>query len=128
MTKTNKIIYWIATGLVAFGMTGSGISGLLQVEGMVAIITKLGYPTYLLYILGIWKILAAIAIIVPKYPLIKEWAYAGLFFVMTGATISHILNGDTFMDILPSLMQTIFIATSWYFRPADRKLSYMSVN
>ncbi|MEO6732902.1 MAG: DoxX family protein [Ferruginibacter sp.] len=127
MTKRNKIIYWIATGLLAFGMLGSGLAQVFHAKGMVDLVVPLGYPLYFMYIIGTWKILAVIAILIPGFKLVKEWAYAGLFFVMTGALISHLATGDYgIQQIIGPIMQTIFIILSWYFRPADRKI--ISVN
>jgi uncharacterized membrane protein YphA (DoxX/SURF4 family) len=129
MTKTNKIIYWIATLWLALGMLSTGILQLfkMQAEGAVAPpgvygITKLGYPIYFLTILGIWKILGVAALLVPKFPLLKEWAYAGFFFVMSGAVFSHIAAGDPVKEIFPSSLLLILTVISWYFRPADRKI------
>jgi uncharacterized membrane protein YphA (DoxX/SURF4 family) len=85
-------------------------------------ITHLGYPIYFLTILGIWKILGVVAVLIPKFPLLKEWAYAGFFFVMTGAIFSHIASGDPMKEIFPSLLLLILTVVSWYFRPADRKI------
>lgn len=127
MEKRNKIIYWLATALLAFGMLGSGLAQIFQAKDMIALIIPLGYPLYFLYIIGTWKILAVIAILVPRFKLVKEWAYAGLFFVMTGALISHLAVGDNGIQaIIGPLMQTIFIILSWYFRPADRKISELN--
>ncbi len=122
MTKGNKIIYWTATGLLSVGMLGSGISQVLHVKEMDELITHVGYPLYFMYIIGVWKILGVIAIVIPKFKLVKEWAYAGFFFLMTGALVSHLLIGDDGKAIYGPLFQTIFIILSWYFRPADRKL------
>jgi hypothetical protein len=72
---------------------------------------------------GLWKILGVIAILIPKYPLLKEWAYAGFFFLMTGALISHLFMGEGGNAIFGPLFQTIFVFASWYFRPANRKLN-----
>lgn len=124
MKKRNKIIYWIATGFLALGMLAGGIQQLLQIGGYVAIVSQLGYPIYLLSILGAWKILGVIVILLPKYPLIKEWAYAGFFFAMSGAAVSHILMGQAFIEALPSLILLSMTILSWYFRPADKKLTY----
>lgn len=123
MTKTNKIIYWISTALLSFGMLGSGISQLLHVKEMNELITHVGYPLYLMNIIGVWKILGVIVILIPKFKLLKEWAYAGFFFLMTGALVSHLFMGDSGKAIFGPLFQTIFIILSWYFRPADRKLA-----
>jgi uncharacterized membrane protein len=122
MEKRKLIIYWVTTGLLAFGMLGSGIAQVFRAKGMVDIIVHLGYPLYFLSILGIWKILGVIAILIPRFKLVKEWAYAGFFFAMTGALISHLISGDGGKGIIGPFMQTVFIILSWYLRPANRKL------
>lgn len=120
--KRNKIIYWIVTGFLAFGMLAGGVQQLLQIGGYVEIITQLGYPLYFLSILGTWKILGVIILLVPKFPLVKEWAYAGFFFAMSGAAISHIAAGQPFTEAIPSLILLTVTVLSWYFRPADRRI------
>jgi len=122
MEKRNKIIYWVATGLLSVGMFSSGIMQIMHAKELEEIMVHLGYPTYLMYILGVWKILGVIAILLPGFKLVKEWAYAGLFFTMTGALVSHLVLGDEGKAILGPLFQTFFIVLSWYFRPASRKL------
>jgi len=127
MSKRNKIIYWIATALLAIGMLQSGIFAVLKTKQWVDLVTALGYPVYFLTILGIWKILGVIAILIPGFKLVKEWAYAGFFFAMTGALISHLACGDfAVKSILGPVFQTVFIILSWYFRPLSRKI--ISVN
>jgi uncharacterized membrane protein YphA (DoxX/SURF4 family) len=129
MTKRNKIIYWIATIWLALGMVATGTGQLVKMkagQGGADMITHLGYPVYLLTLLGIWKILGLVAVLIPKFPLLKEWAYAGFFFVMAGAIFSHIAVGDSISKIFPSLLLLILTVVSWYFRPADRKI--ISVN
>jgi len=126
MTKRNKIIYWVTTGLLAFGMLGNGLAQIFHAKGFVHIIVHLGYPLYFLYIIGVWKILGVIAILIPRFKLVKEWAYAGFFFAMSGAVFSHIALGDPMNEIAPSLVLLILIVVSWYFRPEDRKI--ISVN
>jgi hypothetical protein len=120
--KTRNIIYWIATAWLALGMLSTGGIQLFKMKDEVENITALGYPAYLLTIIGAWKILGVAAILIPKYPLLKEWAYAGFFFVMSGALFSRIAAGDGFAEIAPALLLIILIVVSWYFRPADRKL------
>lgn len=121
MSKKNKIIYWGSTIWLALGMASTGIVQLIKMEEEVEVITNMGYPAYILTILGIWKILGVIAILVPKFPLVKEWAYAGFFFVMSGAIFSHLVNGDGGIELFgPSLLLVLTIL-SWYFRPANRK-------
>jgi uncharacterized membrane protein len=124
MEKRNLIIYWVATALLAVGMLGSGLAQIAHSKDMVNLVVPLGYPAYLLYIIGVWKVLGVIAILVPRFKLLKEWAYAGLFFVMTGALISHLAIGDhDAKALLGPLFQTVFIILSWYYRPADRKIT-----
>jgi len=84
--------------------------------------THLGYPAYLLTILGVWKILGVVAVLIPKFPVLKEWAYAGFFFAMSGAVISHIVLGDSVKEISPPLLLLILTVVSWYFRPENRKI------
>lgn len=123
MTKRNKIIYWIATLWLALGMVSTGLVQLFKSEQEVDFVKNLGYPAYLMTLLGIWKILGVIAVLAPRFPLVKEWAYAGFFFVMSGAIFSHIAAGDAIKEIFPSLLLLTLTVISWYFRPADRKVT-----
>lgn len=125
MKKRDKIIYWIATVWLSLGMLSTGIVQLLQSEEEMEFIINLGYPNYFLTILGVWKILGVVAILMPKFPLIKEWAYAGFFFSMTGAAFSHIAM-DTTNEIFPSLLLLTLTVVSWYFRPPSRKFAVVS--
>ena len=131
MSKKNKIIYWVATIWLALGMVATGAGQLFKIkngQGGADMIAHLGYPVYLLTLLGIWKILGVIAILIPKFPLLKEWAYAGFFFIMTGAMFSHIATGDSVTEIWPSLLLLILTVVSWYFRPANRKIVALSAS
>ena len=130
MTKRNKIIYWISTIWLALGMLPTGTLQLFRAKAEGALappgvygITHLGYPVYFLTILGIWKILGVVALLIPKFPRLKEWAYAGFFFVMSGAIFSHIAVGDSMREIFPSLLLLILTVVSWYFRPENRKFT-----
>lgn len=122
MKKRNKIIYWIATGFLSFGMLAGGVQQLLQIGGYVEIFNQLGYPLYLMSILGFWKILGVVTILVPGFPLVKEWAYAGFFFAMSGAAASHLAAKQSFSEAIPSLVLLTMTVVSWYFRPVNRKL------
>ncbi len=122
MSKRNKIIYWVATLFLSLGMLAGGVQQMLQIGGYNEIVTRLGYPLYMLSILGVWKILGVAAILLPRYPLLKEWAYAGFFFAMTGAAISHIVMKEPFVEVMPSLTLLVAIIVSWYFRPVNRKV------
>jgi hypothetical protein len=121
--KASKIIYWIATLWLALGMVATGAVQLFKAkegQGGVDMIRHLGYPVYVVTMLGICKILGVIIVLIPKFPVLKEWAYAGFFFVMSGAIFSHIAVGDPVTAIFPSLLLLILTAVSWYFRPASR--------
>lgn len=120
--KRDKIIYWIFTIWMALGMVSTAIVQLMKNKDELANFTNLGYPAYLMTLIGVWKILGVIAVLIPKRPLLKEWAYAGFFFVMSGALISHIIIGDTLGRTLPALLLLVLVLISWYFRPEDRKI------
>lgn len=122
MTKRNKFIYWIATIWLALGMLSSAIVQLPRVPEGVESVSRLGYPSYLLTILGVWKPLGVAAILAPGFTRLKEWAYAGFFFVALGAMISHITMGDPFGEIFPSVLLLTLTVVSWHFRPASRKI------
>ncbi|WP_194766488.1 DoxX family protein [Tamlana sp. I1] len=122
MKKRDKIIYWIATVWLSLGMLSTGIVQLLQLEENIQSMELLGYPMYLLSILGVWKILGVIAILLPKFSLLKEWAYAGFFFVMSGAIVSHLAVGDETVTLFGPTLLLVLTIVSWYFRPASRKL------
>lgn len=121
MKKRDKIIYWVSTVWLALGMVSTGLVQLLKMKEEVEMITKLGYPVYFLTILGVWKLLGAVVVLIPRFPVIKEWAYAGFFFAMSGAIISHIALHDSISEIFPPLLLLVLTIVSWYFRPADRK-------
>ncbi|ALC87173.1 hypothetical protein AM499_16185 [Bacillus sp. FJAT-22090] len=121
----NLIAYWSVTLLLAGSITLSGIGQLMQLGGNIELVTNIGYPLYITNILGTWKILGVIAIVVPRFPRLKEWAHAGLFFLMTGAALSHAFANDYgeygFHVILPLSYAALNIA-SWALRPKSRKL------
>ena len=123
MKKRDKIIYWIATVWLALGMVSTGIVQLSKMKEEVDMITQqLGYPVYFLTILGAWKIVGVVAVLIPKFPLLKEWAYAGFFFAMSGAVFSHLANGDSVIELIGPTLLIVLTIVSWYLRPADRKL------
>lgn len=125
----NKIIYWISTLWLALGMLATGTLQLFKAQAPGALappgvygIKHLGYPVYFLTILGIWKLLGVVALLIPKFPLLKEWAYAGFFFIMSGAIFSHLASGDPMKENIPALLLLTLTVLSWYFRPAGRKI------
>jgi uncharacterized membrane protein YphA (DoxX/SURF4 family) len=92
--KKTKIIYWVITGLMAAFMLMASVPDILRIPEALETFTHLGYPAYLLPFIGVAKILAVIVILVPGFPRLREWAYAGLVFDIIGALYSHISVGD----------------------------------
>ena len=111
--KAAKIIYWIATIWLSLGMVSTGVVQLIQMKEETDMMTRLGYPLYLLTILGIWKILGVVAVLVPRFPLLKEWAYAGLTFDLLGAVYSNIMT-DGFQIGLFVLVPVFVVAIVSY--------------
>lgn len=114
--------YWIITAVLSFCIFSGGLAQALQVKGVVQGFKPLGYPYYFISIIGVWKVLGIIAILIPGFKLLKEWAYAGIFFTMTGAVMSHIASSDVSGQIIAPIVLAIFTVLSWYLRPADRKI------
>jgi uncharacterized membrane protein YphA (DoxX/SURF4 family) len=123
MTKAQKITYWVATIWLSLGMMVSGVMQFIQHKDEIAILAPLDYPDYFYSIIGAWKLLVVIAILSPKFPLIKEWAYAGFFFVSTGAIFSHYAVQNTADQYIGPILLLILTVLSWYLRPANKKLS-----
>lgn len=123
MEKRRLFIYWIATIVLALGMLSGGVAQLLRAKGTVDGFAHLGYPSYLLSILGTWKVLGVIVLLLPKFTLVKEWAYAGFFFAMSGAAISHIVSGDLIQNAIAPFVFLILIVISWYCRPTNRRIA-----
>ncbi|MGD0360201.1 MAG: DoxX family protein [Bryobacteraceae bacterium] len=127
--KARTITYWTTTILVA-GLIGSGGAGqIAQFLGNVhGVVPVLGYPMYFFAILGFWKVLGAIAILVPRYPRLKEWAYAGIFFDLTGAAASCAAAGGYgaygFHVIAPLILAAMTMA-SWGLRPPSRTIGVL---
>lgn len=121
--KTRTIAYWITTGLLAFAFLGGGLFDLSGSPEVDAQLAHLGYPAYLGPLLGAWKVLGALAILVPGLPRLKEWAYAGMMFDLTGAVASHAAVGDAFGQLVPPIVLLGVLAASWALRPAGRVLA-----
>jgi hypothetical protein len=120
-TKAKRIGYWVTTGLLVFCMTG-GIFELLGLTPTVAGITRLGYPSYIIPALGLGKVLAILAILWPGFPRLKEWAYAGIFFNMMGALVSHLAVHDPTWSIVVAVTIAAITLASWALRPQSRRL------
>lgn len=121
--RIKLVSYWIATGLVAAELVVGGIWDILRTGYVRDGVTQLGYPTYFLVLLGIWKLMGVAALLVPRSPLLKEWAYAGVFFVYSGAIVSHLTTGKD-LQVLGSLFGLLVLTVaSWALRPATRTVS-----
>jgi len=118
--RAKKIIYWVTTMLVATAFFVTGVGNLLPVAHIARDMSHLGYPPYFLHILGTWKILGAIVIALPKVPRLKEWAYAGMIFDLTGAAFSRSASGDGVMMVIVPVAITSVVVISWALRPEKR--------
>lgn len=119
---SGNVFYWVATALLAFELGLGGIWDVLRVPQVRGVIDRLGYPAYFLVILGVWKLLGAVAVIIPRFPRLKEWAYAGVVFNLTGALASNLASGVTDAGTMVYLVLMIGVtAASWILRPASRR-------
>jgi hypothetical protein len=123
MEKRKQIWYWIITAILSVCIFSGGLFQAMQSKQVLQGFKPLGYPTYFISLIGIWKMLGVIAILIPNFKLLKEWAYAGIFFTMTGAVISHIASDDVKVQIISPIVLAVFTVLSWYLRPANRKIS-----
>jgi uncharacterized membrane protein YphA (DoxX/SURF4 family) len=123
MTMTKQTLgYWAATGVAALAFAAGGVADLSGAPDVVAVMTHLGYPAYFATILGSWKLVGALAVLVPGFPRLKEWAYAGMAFDLTGAAASHAVVGDGVVKVAIPLALVALVTASWALRPASRKL------
>ncbi len=120
--KSNPTIYWITTAVVAFVLISGGLAYLMRIPPVLAGMAKLGYPPYFVTILGIWKVLGGIVLLAPGLSLLKEWAYAGAIFDLTGAAASHLAVGDPAIKIAVPIIIAVITLASWYWRPVSRRL------
>lgn len=121
--KARQIGYWLSTGLFATAMVGGGLAYLIRLEVLKESMAQLGYPEYLLTILGVAKLLGGVALLMPRTPLLKEWAYAGFTFNILGAAASHALNGDPVHELVAPLIVFATGVASYLLRPASRRLA-----
>ena len=120
--RNRAIAYWVATALVVFELVLGGVWDVLRVPHVRAVMERLGYPTYFVVILGVWKLLGAVALVIPRFPRLKEWAYAGMVFNLTGALVSHVASVDIEVGPMVYLVvMTGVTAASWSLRPAYRR-------
>lgn len=120
--NTRNIGYWVSTGLLGLAFAAGGIIDLTRSPEVVEGMRHLGYPAYLATLLGGWKVLGALAVLAPGLPRLKEWAYAGIAFDLTGAAFSHLSVGDEAAKVVIPLVLLGVAVTSWTLRPANRTL------
>ncbi len=120
--RAKPIAYWATTAILAVAVLSGGLAELVRrtdnVEGMV----HLGYPLYFVTIIGFWKVLGGLALLAPRFPRLKEWAYAGIFFNMTGAFVSHVALGDGAGHLIATGVLAGLTVVSWALRPQSRML------
>jgi uncharacterized membrane protein len=120
--KSKAITYWATTIILALAMFSGGVAELARQRDTIAGMVHLGYPLYFVTIIGCWKVLGTVALLVPRFPRVKEWAYAGIFFNMTGAAVSHMVCGDAMWHIAVTLGFAALAVVSWALRPPSRRL------
>ncbi len=117
-----NLAYWTTTILIAFAFLAGGVAYLSGADFAVAGLAELGYPAYFITILGVWKFLGGLALLAPRLPRLKEWAYAGIVFDLTGAAFSHAAVGHPAADVIAPLAFVGIAAASWALRPVSRRL------
>jgi DoxX-like family len=120
--KTRAAAYWTTTGLIALALLSGGAASVARAEPNVRGMAELGYPAYLLLVLGTFKLAGVLAILAPRLALVKEWAYAGVAFDLTGAAASHAFAGHPAAKIAVPLALLAIAVASWALRPASRRL------
>ena len=120
--KLKSISYWVVTAMVAFFIGSGGAAELARVPGTVQGLVELGYPVYFATIIGFWKLLGALAILAPRLPRLKEWAYAGIFFNMTGAAATALFTHSAVWHLIVDLVLAALAVASWALRPPSRRL------
>ena len=121
--QKQTIGYWVTTALVVFAFLAGGVFNLMRPPQVVETMQHLGYASYVAVIIGAWKVAGAAAIAAPRLPLVKEWAYAGMVFDLTGAALSHGAVGDPPGAVAAPLILLALVVGSWLLRPASRRLS-----
>lgn len=120
-SRRRAIAYWVTTMVVAMELALAGVWDILRIPYVRGVIEHLGYPAYFLVILGVWKVLGAVALLVPRFPRLKEWAYAGAVFNYTGAVVSHLAVGDGAVALVYPIIQLGLVGGSWALRPPARR-------
>lgn len=120
--KAKVIGYWVVTGLFCAGMFMGGVMNLMGGEEVKKGMEELGFPLFFARILGFWKVAGALALLAPGLGLVKEWAYAGFVFNLTGASACHLFVGHGSGEMVAPMILLAFLVVSWILRPDSRKL------
>ena len=121
--RASPIAYWTATAILAFSLVSGGAAQILGQPDTVAGVVRLGYPAYFITILGVWKVLGGLAVLAPRLPRLKEWAYAGAVFDLTGAGISSAVCGIGARHVVVPFVLAGVAFASWALRPESRRLA-----
>jgi uncharacterized membrane protein len=121
-SRVIAVVYWATTTILALGMLVGGIADMAHQPAFAEVIERLGYPRSLMTILGFWKVLGGVTLLVPRFPRLKEWAYAGVIFEMTGAAASHVASGDHPRFVFTPILFALIALASWATRPQSRTL------
>lgn len=119
-----RMIYVTSTVILALEIAAGAFMDLAHLPYVVREVRSIGYPIYVLYIVGIWKVLAVGALLWPGFPRLREWAYAGVFFEMFGAVESQVLAGNGFGRYALPLAFTFLTLVSWWFQPDGESLPF----
>jgi uncharacterized membrane protein YphA (DoxX/SURF4 family) len=121
--RTRTIIYWVATLFVVGNGAVAGTMNILRIQPLFGMLLHLGYPAYFATVLGIWKVLGSLALVAPRYPRLKEWAYAGMFIDYTAAVASYAAVGEGVASNLAfPIISIVFLVASWALRPSSRRV------
>ena len=123
-SRGRTVAYWVTTLLLALECLAGGIIGALQRPPFIGIMKHLGYPDYVMTIIGVWYLLGGVALLMPRFARLKEWAYAGLFFIYTGAIASRLAVGDSVVTFMGPIILTGLVIASWALRPSTRSLNH----
>ena len=123
-SRGRTVAYWVTTLLLALECLAGGIIGALQRPPFIGIMKHLGYPDYVMTIIGVWYLFGGVALLMPRFPRLKEWAYAGLFFIYTGAIASRLAVGDSVVTFMGPIILTGLVIASWALRPSTRSLNH----
>jgi uncharacterized membrane protein YphA (DoxX/SURF4 family) len=125
--RTRTIIYWVVTLFVICNGFVAGMMNILRIQPLFGMLLHLGYPAYFATVLGIWKVLGSLAVVAPRYPRLKEWAYAGMFMDYTAAVASYVAIGEGVASNLTfPIISIAFLVVSWALRPSSRRVGARS--